>query len=291
MSKIVMVGSGIVGAATGKHFASLGHAVTFSDISAETLQRLSSQGYSTRSSLELGKQDADAYIFAISTPTIDGQIKLDYLMEAMTHFAKDTLSKQDTYCIVVVRSTVIPGTVDEKVTPLLEQLSGKKVGKDFGVCMNPEFLREVSSEKDVAHPWIIVAGANDERSHALLKDIYGRVDCPYIQLAVKEAEMEKYLHNIFDACKISFFNEMRRVCDFVGLGADRLFNVVKVSSQAFWDPNYGLKDMGAWGGSCFPKDTQAFLHWTHDELKLPMPVLMGEIEENEEMKKRPASHS
>lgn len=285
MSKIVVIGSGIVGKATGKGFIAKGHDVVFMDTNATVLSALCAEGFNTCAPDALEQQQADAFLLTVSTPTMQGRIVLDHILHAAENLAKTALKEHKGFPLVVVRSTVIPGTTEEKIIPILEKFSGKKAGKDFGVCMNPEFLREKSAESDFLHPWIIVVGANDESSHAMLKILYGVVSCPYIALAIREAEMEKYVHNLFNACKIAFFNEIRNVCEQVGINADRVFNAVKYSAEGSWNVSYGTKDKGPFSGSCLPKDTQAFFYWTTNDLHMSMPVLSGEIEENELEKK------
>lgn len=284
MTKIAVIGSGVVGSATGKGFAAKGNDMVFTDINPVALEKLASEGFRTCTPSDLAKENVDVFLLSISTPTVDGHIKLDNILGAATDLAKGALKEKKGYCVVVVRSTVPPGTTEEKILPILEELSGKKVGRDFGLCMNPEFLREVSSEKDAKHPWIIVAGAHDEKSHAVIRSIYEPVECIYEKVTIKEAEMTKYTHNLFDSCKIAFFNEMREVCERIGVDADRLFSVVKKSSQASWDPDYGTKNLGPFGGACFPKDTQAFLYWATHDVHEPMPLLRGLIESNEHFK-------
>lgn len=284
MARIVILGSGVVGKATGASMSAKGHEVWYSDVRKEPLEALAAQGHKTVDAVALSSTDADAYFLCVSTPTVAGHIVLDYLLDAAKNLGESVLKKQKAHTLVVVRSTISPGTTEEKIIPVLEQSSGKKAGKDFGVCMNPEFLREDRAEHDALHPWIVVVGGLDAESHSALKTIYGHVQCPYVELSLKEAEIEKYIHNLFDSCKISFFNEMRLVCEHLGIDADRVFNVVKHSSQASWDADYGTLNLGPFGGSCFPKDTQAFLDWARKSQGMPMQLLQGIIDANEFMK-------
>lgn len=285
MTKIAIIGSGVVGTATGKGFAAKGHSVVFIDINAAPLERLAKEGFATCAPADLASQQADVFVLTISTPTIDGHIKLDYLLSAAESLAKGALKERSGYCTVIVRSTVPPGTTEEHILPLLEQHSGKKVDRDFGLAMNPEYLRENRNEQDFLHPWIVIAGGHDQRALDAVRDIYQPLQCPFVGVSIREAEMEKYLHNIFNAHKISFFNEMRAVCEKVGVNADRVFRLVVQSAEASWNHEYGTRDMGPFDGSCLPKDTQAFLYWASHELKMQLPVLQADIEANERLKR------
>lgn len=284
MTKIAVIGSGIVGTATGKGFAAKGHTVVFTDINPAALERLSGEGFATCAPAELSQQDADIFVLTISTPTKEGHITLDYLLSAVTDLAQGALKAKQGYCTVVVRSTVPPGTTEEKILPLLEQHSGKKVDKDFGLAMNPEYLRENRNEQDFQHPWIVIAGGHDAKALAAVEAVYQPLECPFVGVKIKEAEMEKYLHNIFNAHKISFFNEMRAVCKKVGVDADTVFRLVVQSAEASWNHAYGTRDMGPFDGSCLPKDTQAFLYWASHELQMQLPVLQADIEANNALK-------
>jgi UDPglucose 6-dehydrogenase len=160
------------------------------------------------------------------------------------------------------------------------------MGKDFGIAMNPEFLREVNAEKDFANPWIVVIGSNDAHTAQVLEKLYLPFNAPIIHMSIKEAEMMKYVHNIYNANKISFFNEMRMIAEKSGIDADKLFNTVIQSAEASWNKEYGIKNFGPYGGSCLPKDTRAFLSWTNENLKRKMPLLHAVIKVNEDLKDR-----
>jgi len=181
---------------------------------------------------------------------------------------------------------VPPGTTENVLIPILEKHSGKKAGKDFGVCMNPEYLREVSNEEDFKNPWIITIGELDRRSGEMLEEICNHSSCPIVHVSLKEAEIQKYAHNLFNACKISFFNEMRIVCEAVNVDADKVFELVAKSAEASWNQKYGIRDFGPYGGSCLPKDTTAFSAWAKEELENPMPLLKAIIKVNEIVKEK-----
>ena len=287
MEKLVVIGSGVVGQATGKGFIAMGHEVVFCDINPETLAKLGSQGHKVcPPELLEQEQGIKAFFLPISTPTVDGKIQLGFLKGAVANLGMGALKKNNDYCIVVIRSTVPPNTVEDHLIPLLEKYSGKKAGRDFGVCMNPEYLRENSNEEDFKNPWIVVIGELDAESGKTLEGIYGPHNCPIIRTSIKEAEVQKYVHNLFNACKISFFNEMRMVCEAVSVDADKVFELVSKSAEASWNPKYGIRNFGPYGGTCLPKDTTAFLAWAKDELEKSLPLLKAVIKANDIAKER-----
>ena len=177
------------------------------------------------------------------------------------------------------------GTTEEVVIPILEEYSGKNAGRDFGICANPEYLRERCAEEDFSNPWIVVIGELDKRSGDLLQEVYHWVDCPIYRIPIKEAEMQKFVHNLFNANKISFFNEMRLVCQQLGLDCEKIFPLVAQSAEAIWNPLYGTRDLGPFGGSCLPKDTIAFLSWAKKR-GMEIPLVDAVLKVNEALEKR-----
>ncbi len=162
MTHIAIVGSGVVGQATGKGFAKKGHRITYIDINQQTIVALREQGLAAMQAAEVDWRTVEVVMLAVSTPSRDGQIVLDYIEAAARDVGRE-LAQADRYITVVVRSTVPPTTTMGRILPILERVSGKRVGHDFGVGMNPEFLRQVSSEQDFIRPWITVLGVTDRR--------------------------------------------------------------------------------------------------------------------------------
>jgi UDPglucose 6-dehydrogenase len=278
---VAVVGSGVVGTATGKGFIDKGHPVIFIDVNEKTVQKLRGEGVTAYTPAELasGKKDTSVItLLTVSTPTENGEINLRHLQSAVTDLGK-RLARKAGYHLVVVRSTVPPGTSAEIVIPLLEQHSGKKAGKDFGVCMNPEYLREVSAAEDFKNPWIIVFGQLDKRSGDTLAETYAGYACPIHRVSLAEAEFQKYVHNLFNAAKISFFNEMRGVGRDLDLDTERIFALTVKSCEGLWNAPYGTKDLGPFSGMCLPKDTQAFLAWAR-ERNYQLPHLSATIAVN-----------
>lgn len=282
-ARVAIIGSGVVGQATGKGLLTKGRQVVFSDINAKRIAELHQQGFQAVHSEDLGGVEHDISFLTVSTPTVNGRVVLDHLQSAVTDLGR-RLKEIDRYHLVVVRSTVPPGTTEGLVRETLEQHSGKIAGTDFGLCMNPEFLREKTATEDFLKPWVIVIGQFDEGSGDMLEAFYRQhFSCPVYRTSLREAEIQKYIHNLFNATKISFFNEMRMVCAELGLDAERIFPLVAQSAEASINPQYGIRDRGAFGGSCLPKDTSGFLDWT-GQLGMKLPLLKATIEVNEMVK-------
>ncbi len=285
-NRVALIGSGFVGEAAGRGFHEKGNDVFFFDINKFVIAALQQAGFKADhiSRLDDTSSFFDFLLLSLPTPTIGGHTSLEFLKVALTDVGK-YLKGASNYPVIVVRSTVPPGTTEDLVISILEKKSGKKIGRDFGVCMNPEFLREATAKEDFARPWIIVIGSNDERSRTRLHDLYAPFKSPIVHMSIKEAEMTKYVHNLLNATKISFFNEMRAVNEMMGIDSELEFKTVVKSAEAIWNPEYGTKDFGPFGGSCLPKDTSGFFSWVKDRHKMELPVLKGTIETNEWMKK------
>lgn len=284
--KIAVIGSGIVGQATGKGFLDAGHDVVFCDTNPEIVRSLSAEGYSAMEMKDFGDRHAewiDFFMISVPTPTKNGRVELAFLESALSDLGR-VIRKIKRKPVFVVRSTVPPGTTKNIAISTLEKFSGKKAGKDFGVCMNPEFLREVSAQDDFRNPWMIVVGSDDKVSGEALAGIYKSFKSPIVRMSLNEAEMMKYAHNLLNATKISFFNEMRIVAKSIGADPEVMFPVIVKSAEAMWNPSYGIKNLGPYGGVCLPKDTVAFHSWTLETLGYEMPVLAGTIKTNELMK-------
>lgn len=257
--KIAIVGSGFVGQATGKGLAKHGHDITFVDVDQTKVDQLKSDGYKALISNDFNTYH-DIIMLTLPTPTINGKIVLDYIKEAASRIGM-LLRKKRTYTTVVVRSTVPPGTTNKLITPIIETTSARRAGRDFGIAMQPEFLRQVSANEDFERPWHIVIGSDDQSTGNLLENIYRPFNSPIDHMSIEEAEMQKYVHNLYNANKIAFLNEMRAICNKEGWDADKVLLATAQSCEAIWNPIYGLRDFGPFDGACLPKDTAAFLDW------------------------------
>lgn len=180
--------------------------------------------------------------------------------------------------VVVFRSTLVPGTVEDVLRPLVEEHSGKKDGKDFYLCFQPEFLREGSSISDYDKPPFTIVGANHEYAVERLRALFGGLPCKLIQTTVRSAEMMKYCCNNFHALKITFANETARLCDALGVDPFEVMDLVCQDTQLNISKAY-LKPGFAFGGSCLPKDLRAttYLAKIHD---VDIPMLAGILPSN-----------
>jgi UDPglucose 6-dehydrogenase len=263
MAHMLIVGSGVVGQATGKGFARKGHAITYVDINPQTILALRARGLRAMRAEEVAWETVDVVMLAVSTPTRDGQIVLSHI-EAAAHAVGLGLARTDRRVIVVVRSTVPPTTTQERLTPILEYASGKRAGVDFGVAMNPEFLRQVSSEQDFLRPWITVLGASDRATAEQLDELYAPFGSLTVRCTPTEAETIKYVNNIYNAVKISYFNEVHQICERLGIDSNVVGSTVARSAESMWNPLYGTRGGVPYGGACLPKDTAAFLAFVRE---------------------------
>lgn len=172
--------------------------------------------------------------------------------------------------VVVFRSTLVPGTVEDVLRPIIEKHSGKKDGKDFFLCFQPEFLREGSSIRDYDKPPFTIVGANHDAAIEKLQGLFGHLPCKFLKTSVRAAEMMKYCCNNFHALKITFANETARLCEALGVDAFEVMDLVCQDTQLNISKAY-LKPGFAFGGSCLPKDLRAtsYLAKIHD-VELPM---------------------
>jgi len=192
----------------------------FVDISIETIKRLCQEGFESRLPNEMDNVAAQISMVCVSTPPRDsGEVNLDYIISAITNLGKWLKQRKNVWHLVVIRSTVPPGTTRKVLLPILEKYSGLTAGKDFGLCMQPEFLRAKSSEEDFSHPWVTVIGELDRRSGDVLAEIYSDFGSKTFRVDLETAEFVKYTHNCFNATKISFSNEIRMVGQKLGIDA------------------------------------------------------------------------
>ncbi len=262
-SRIVVVGSGVVGQATGKGFAKKGHQVTFVDINPQTIAKLRDQGLRAMMPAEVDYSEVDVVMLAVPTPSVDDRIKLDYIDAAAAQVGRG-LRDIDNYVTVVVRSTVPPGTTEQRVIPIIEETSGKQNGIHFGAGMNPEFLRAVSNEQDFARPWITVLGTADLKTQSILTKLYEPFGALIVHCTPTAAETIKYINNIYNAVKISYFNEVHDICKRLGVDGNLVAATVARSAESMWNPLYGTRGGVPYGGACLPKDTTAFIAFCRD---------------------------
>jgi UDPglucose 6-dehydrogenase len=281
-SRIFVVGSGVVGEATGNGFLAAGHEVTFIDTSVPRIHQLRGRGLDARAELDLSAE-RDSFVF-LTLPTPNQGSGYDLAaFRAGTTAVGAALADAPAHHTVVVRSTVPPGTTQNLVGPLLERASGKTAGAGFGLAANPEFLRAASAAHDFTHPWMTVIASHDRHTQAQLRELLApfggdlrTFDDP------AEAEFIKCAHNIFNATKISFWNEMWLVARELGLALDPIAATVARSAEASINPEYGIRGGAPYGGVCLPKDTHGFLGFT-TTLGVDTPLLRAVITTNDRL--------
>ncbi len=231
----------------------------------------------------LGRREAvlqsDIFFIAVGTPSLmSGEADLRLVKETAAAIG-EALREKDSYGLVVARSTIVPGTTRNVILPLLEKHSGKKAGRDFGVCMSPEFLRQGAAVHDTRNPDSVVIGELDARSGAFLesfcRQVYAGQDVPILRMNLESAEMVKYGRNTFLAMNISYINELARIAETIP-GID-IYEVVK-GIGADWRINPAFLNAGCgYGGSCFPKDVKALISFAR--LRGVQPQLLETVEE------------
>lgn len=309
--KVSVVGTGYVGLVCAAGFAEKGHEVICVDIDESKVRKINDGispihedglesllqkniGDSLKASTDLDSavRETELSVIAVGTPFDGDKIDLQYIEEVSRQIG-EVLKSKDSYHVVVVKSTVVPGTTDDVVKPILEQASGKKAGAAFGVGMNPEFLREGVAVDDFMNPDRIVLGGIDSRTQDVLADAYaGFTGSDIIRTTNKTAELIKYTSNSLLATMISFSNEIANLCTVIG-GVD----IVDVMRGVHYDkrlmpidkngervrPGFVsyLESGCGFGGSCFPKDVKALI--SHGEsLGQNMNLLNAVIDINDE---------
>jgi UDPglucose 6-dehydrogenase len=281
-ASISVIGVGYVGLCTAVGLASKGYKVIASDVDAEKATKIN-QGIppfhepglqeKLNDSIQKGNlkclvnqtetaiQETDFTFVSVGTPSKpDGSIDLQYIESAARNIGK-ALAEKTTYHVTIIKSTVVPGTTQNVVKPLLEKESKKKCGRSFGLCMNPEFLRQGSAFQDTLNADRVVIGSYDKQSgdtlEDLYKDFYSTHTPPIIRTTLSTAELIKYASNAMLATKISFINTIANMCEKIP-GAD----VKTVATAMGLDKRIGplFLDAGlGYGGSCFPKDVKALI--------------------------------
>ncbi|MFB6107507.1 MAG: UDP-glucose 6-dehydrogenase AglM [Haloplanus sp.] len=274
-----IVGSGYVGTTLAACLAELGHDVTNVDVDETVVAALNAgespvseprlddlvarhAGSTLRASTDYAAlADCEAVFLALPTPSNDdGSLDAAYVEAGAESLGSVLADSSVSYPVVVVKSTVLPGTTEDVVTPALEAESGLTAGDDFGVAVNPEFLREGSAVADFLDPDKLVFGADDDRAFDALDRLYAplldRTDAPVVRTGTREAAMVKYANNAFLATKVSLINELGNVCKEYGVDA------YEVAEAIGLDDRIGerfLRSGVGFGGSCFPKDVAALV--------------------------------
>ncbi|GAA5050854.1 UDP-glucose 6-dehydrogenase AglM [Haladaptatus pallidirubidus] len=302
--KLSIIGSGYVGTTVAACFAKLGHSVTNIDIDEEIVKQINSGtapihepglddlvaeygGNQLRATTVYSAiQDTDTTFLALPTPSReDGSIDTS-IIEAGARSLGETLGTKDDYHLVVVKSTVIPGTTEDVLASIIEETSGKTRGKHFDIAMNPEFLREGSAVKDFLNPDKVVFGAETKRANEQLTEIFdplvAKSNPAVVETGIREAEMIKYANNTFLATKVSLVNELGNICKEYEVDAYEVMNAIGLDERI---GERFLRSGVGWGGSCFPKDTAALVSAARDKGYEPS-LVEAAIEVNDKQPKR-----
>ena len=223
-------------------------------------------------------RESDLSLVCVGTPSNqNGSLHLRHVEQVCSEIGAALKTKNERH-IVVIRSTMLPGTVQNTVVPVLEEASGKKAVRDFGICINPEFLREGSSLKDYHAPPFTLIGADDEETVNAVRGLYANINAPAFVTSLKTAEMVKYVCNCFHALKVSFANEIGNICKALEIDSHEVMHVFCQDTKLNLSPYY-LKPGFAFGGSCLPKDLRA-INYKAKELDVEVPVLSAILPSN-----------
>lgn len=223
--------------------------------------------------------DSDISLICVGTPSQNnGSLDLRFVEKVCNDIGNALREKSD-FHVVVLRSTVLPGTANDLVIPTLEQASGKKLGVDFGVAVNPEFLRESTAIRDFYEPPKTVIGETDKRSGDVVAALYENIDAPLIRVDIATAEMVKYSDNSWHACKVVFANEIGNICKELGIDGQKVMEIFCQDQKLNLSPYY-MKPGFAFGGSCLPKDVRA-LSYKARNLDLKTPLLESLLPSNQ----------
>ncbi len=224
--------------------------------------------------------ESDVSLICVGTPSTDaGFLDLSYVRRIAASIAA-ALRAQDRYHVVVLRSTVLPGTMEGEFIPALERGSGRRPGAGFGVAYNPEFLREGSALSDFESPPYTVIAATDEQAAQVVKDLYAGIEAPVVTTPFGAAEMLKYVNNSFHALKVAFANEMGNICKSVGIDSHEVMDLFCLDTKLNISPVY-LKPGFAFGGSCLPKDLRALTSYARSQ-NVTTPLLSSVLESNQQ---------
>jgi len=293
--KINVFGLGYVGCISAVCMANEGHDVTGIDIDPMKVQMINK---GKAPIIEPGLQDAlrkacksqklkasagrigpaDVSFICVGTPSNEnGSIQLDYINRIAEQIG-DILREMDSYHVVNIRSTVLPGTIEKKIIPIIESYSKKKAASGFGVCMNPEFMREGSSISDYYNPPFTVIGEINKKSGNIVAELYKSINAPVFRTAIRVAEMIKYSCNAFHALKITFANEIGNICKKLNIDSQEVMNIFCQDKKLNLS-GYYLNPGFAFGGPCLPKDLRALIYKAK-EIELDCPVMSSILKSN-----------
>lgn len=288
--KVSVFGLGYVGSVTAACLASSGHSVVGMDVNPDKVRAINngespiiepglagliSEGVRTGHLSAVQDTDAavaqsDASFICVGTPSdANGNlnfVSLDHVFSEIGH----ALSKAAGYKVITLRSTVLPGTLADRLIPQLVRESGREEGRDFGTAINPEFLREGSAIHDFRNPPFTLIGQTDQRAGDVLAELYAGLSAPVFRTDPDTACMVKYASNAFHGLKVTFANEIGQLCGRLGVDGAEVMDIFCQDTRLNISPRY-LRPGFAFGGSCLPKDLRALLYMArHTDLRLPV---------------------
>jgi GDP-mannose 6-dehydrogenase len=297
---ISVFGLGYVGSVTAACFANVGHRVIGVDVSPAKVEAMGA-GRSPIVEARMSELLADAHtagrlqattdatvavaesdisFVCVGTPSLrSGKLDLGYVERVIREIGA-AIKKKNAHHVIVLRSTVLPGTTESLVIPAAEEASGLRASTDFTVCYNPEFMREGSAVADFHQPPYTILGAQDPKHLAQLRELYRTVPGPVFETSISVAEMVKYVCNAFHAVKVGFANEVGTLCKTLGVDTDAVTKIYTSDTKLNISPAY-LSPGFAFGGSCLPKDLRALTHKAK-ELDLGLPLLESVLPSNVE---------
>lgn len=304
LKSVSVFGLGYVGCVSAACLASRGHRVIGVDISRDKLDALR-QGISPVVEESIGELTAevvaagdltvttdateavsstDISLVCVGTPSAPGGGLSTASLEQVTDVIGAALASKDEWHVVVYRSTMVPGTCEDLLIPRLESVSGKRAGTDFGVCVNPEFLREGTSVRDFLDPAKTVVGETESRSGAIVLELYEGLPGRQFHVPIRVAEMAKYVDNSFHALKVGFANEIGAICSSLALDSYDVMEMFLADTKLNISAAY-LRPGFSFGGSCLPKDVRALTH-TARRNDLDVPLLANLLLSNESHMRR-----
>ena len=254
------------------------------DIGAIIERQVAAGRLSATTDAAVGVGWADLFLICVGTPSRgNGDIELKYVRRVCEQIGT-ALRNHEGAPVVVIRSTILPGTMRDVVIPTLEACSGRRAGAEFGVCINPEFLREGTAVHDFFNPPKTVIGELNRASGDLLASLYAQVAAPLIRTDIETAEMVKYADNAWHALKVGFANEIGHLCKELEVDSHRVMDIFCQDTKLNLSPYY-LKPGFAFGGSCLPKDLRALLYKAKT-LDVSLPILAAILPSNEQQIER-----
>lgn len=297
--RVSIFGLGYVGSVSAAMLAEDGHEVIGVDVNpdkvaainagaspivepglAEVLERVVGAGrLRATTSTDEAVEQSEVSLICVGTPSRrNGSLDLGQVERVASEIGAALRVARDRYHVVVLRSTVLPGTTHELVIPVLERASGRSYGEDFGVAVNPEFLREGSAIRDFRQPPMTLVGHNHAADASGAAALYSAIDAPLVATDIRTAEMIKYASNTWHALKVCFANEIGNLCKRLGVDSHEVMEIFCRDAQLNLS-SYYLKPGFAFGGSCLPKDVRA-LQYRAKELDVELPVISTILESN-----------